>query len=201
MKFYKTMLSLCVVSASWLATPPLLLAASAENGATARKVNPLTFDPDLAIWTAVIFIGLLLFLAKFAWRPLMEGLDRREKSIADRIEDAKRGADAAARKLEQYEAQLAAAAAEAEQIVVQARRDATAAGEKLLEDARQQADRERQRALDDITTAKNQAVQDVAQRSADLAFTLARKVIQRELKPEDHATLIREALAQLPSKN
>ena len=200
MKFCKTMLSLGVLFAIWLAAPTLLLAAGTEHG-SAADVNPLTVDPDLAIFTAVIFIVLLLFLSKFAWRPLMEGLDRREKSITDRIDAARLSADRAAEKLEQYEAKLAAARAEAEQLIVQARRDASAQGEQLLAAARQQAERERQRALDDIEQAKNRAVQDIARSSADIAFTLARKVIHRELKQEDHAALIREALDQLPSEN
>ena len=63
------------------------------------------------------------------------------------------------------------------------------------------AERERQRALSDITAAKNAAVQEIADQSADLAFTLARKLIQKELNPEDHAALIRESLEQFPSEN
>ncbi len=200
MKFCKFLFSVAVLVATWQAGPALLLASGGESD-TATAVNPLTIDPDLAIFTALIFIVLLLFLSKFAWRPLMEGLDRREKSITDRIEEAKRGAEQAAEKLAQYEAKLAEAGAEAEKILVQARRDAAAATEKLLAEAREEADRERRRALGDIEAAKNQAIQEIAQRSADLAFSLARKVIHRELKPEDHAALIREALDQLPSKN
>ena len=55
--------------------------------------------------------------------------------------------------------------------------------------------------LTDIATAKNAAVQEIAEQSADLAFTLARKLIQKELNPDDHAALIRESLDQFPSEN
>ena len=44
-------------------------------------------------------------------------------------------------------------------------------------------------------------MQEIADQSANLAFTLARKLIQKELKPEDHAALIRESLEQFPSEN
>lgn len=200
MKVCRLLLAAGVMLTTWQLTSALVLAAE-EAGGSATAVNPLTVDPDLAIFTAVIFVVLLLFLSKFAWRPLMEGLDRREKSITDKIDEARQSAEQAAAKVQEYETQLAAATAEAEQIIQAARRDAATATEQIMAEARDQADRERRRALDDIEAAKNRAVQDVAQQSTELAFTLARKVIQREVTPADHASLIREALAQLPSEN
>lgn len=178
-----------------------LLPAIAADTADPHATNPLTIDPDLAVFTGIIFLVLLAVLYMMAWKPLMAGLDQRERSIADMIDDAKRGSEEAAKKLEQYEQKLAAAAVEAQEIVEKARRDAGAAGEKLIADARAEADRERQRALTDITTAKNAAVQEIADQSADLAFTLARKLIQKELNPQDHAALIQESLQQFPSEN
>lgn len=173
------------------------MAAAAEGGNT----NPLSINPDLAIFTAIIFVLLLLFLTKFAWRPIMEGLDRREQAIADMIDTAKRGTEEAAQKLEMYEAKLAAAATEAQGLVNQARKDAETAGEKLLTQAREQANRERERAMDDIHAAKSAAVKEIADESANIAFSLAQKLIQRELNPEDHRALVRETLDQFPSQN
>jgi F-type H+-transporting ATPase subunit b len=172
-------------------------AFAAEGGNT----NPLSINPDLAIFTAIIFVLLLLVLTKFAWRPMMEGLDKREKAIADMIDTAKRGTEEAAQKLAMYEDKLAAAATEAHELVNQARKDAEAAGEKLLTQAREQADRERERAMEDIHSAKNAAVREIADQSANIAFSLAQKLIQRELNPEDHRALVRETLDQFPSQN
>src|SRR5437870_13521471 len=47
--------------------------------------NPLAVDPDLAIWTAVVFLLLLLVLGKFAWPQITEALEERERKIADNI--------------------------------------------------------------------------------------------------------------------
>ena len=199
MKIKNAVLMVIVLLGTWQAGLLPLLAADVEE--SNRAVNPLTVDPDLAIFTAVVFLLLLAFLTKFAWRPLMAGLDERERSIAQMIEEAKRGSEQAAEKLRQYEEKLQAASAETQEILVQARRDAHAAGDKMLADARAEADRERQRALGDIESAKNAAVKEIASQSADLAFTLARKMIHRDLKPEDHAALIRESLEQFPSEN
>ena len=113
-----------------------LLPALASESADPNATNPLTIDPDLAIFTGIIFLCLLVVLYVLAWKPLMAGLDQRERSIADMIDDAKRGSEEAAKKLEQYEQKLAAAAVEAQEIVEKARRDAHTAGEKLIADAR-----------------------------------------------------------------
>jgi F-type H+-transporting ATPase subunit b len=178
-----------------------LATAWAADSADPNATNPLTIDPDLAIFTAVIFLLLLATLYVLAWKPLMAGLDQRERSIANMIDEAKRGSEQAAQKLEEYEQKLAAAAVEAQEIVAQARRDANAAGEKMIADAHDEAERQRDRAVADIATAKNQALQQIADQSADMAFTVARKLIEKELNPEDHAALIRESLEQFPSEN
>ncbi len=177
------------------------LVATALGADEAAAVNPLKLDPDLAWFTLVVFGVLLLVLTRFAWKPLLAGLDARERSMARMIDEAQRNQALAAEKLRAYERQLAEAATAAHDMMRQARRDATAAGDQLLESARRQAQRERQQALAEIDTAKRVAVEQIAERSTQLAFTLARKVIHRELNPHDHAALIREALEQFPSEN
>jgi F-type H+-transporting ATPase subunit b len=177
------------------------VAAAAAESAQGSSVNPLSVDPDLAIFTMVVFLVLLLVLSKLAWKPLIAGLDQRERSIADMIRDAERNQQESAERLREYERKLQAAAVEAQEIVTRARRDAEVVGQQLLAEAREDARRERLRALADIDTAKNAAVREIARQSADLAFTLARKLIRKELKPEDHALLVRESLRQFPSEN
>ena len=56
-----------------------------DHGAHAANTNPLSFDPDLALWTLGVFVLLLLILKKFAWGPIVAGLDKREHKIADDI--------------------------------------------------------------------------------------------------------------------
>jgi F-type H+-transporting ATPase subunit b len=199
MNSLKTMLCLMLLGAASQLQLPLALGA--EAGESAMSLNPLTVDPDLAIFTAVVFFLLLAVLTKFAWRPLMAGLDLRERSIADMIAEAERSNEEAAQRLQQYEQKLEAATAETQEMMAKAKRDAMAAGEELVEKARQQAERERERAVEDIRLAKAAAIQEIADQSADLAFTLAGKLIQRELKPEDHASLVRETLREMPSEN
>jgi len=82
-----------------------LLAESGGHGGP----NALAFPIDLAIYTLIIFGLLLVVLGKYAWKPIVEGLDAREKSISDSIESAAKAKEEADSKLKQYEEKLAGA--------------------------------------------------------------------------------------------
>ena len=172
-----------------------------HQNAGPKLEDPSQWKSDLALASLVVFLCLLLLLSKFAWRPVMEGLEARERGIAANIEEAKRSADMAAAQLRQYEAKLAAATEESREILNQARKDAEAARERIMAEAQAIAARERQRAIEDIQSAKNVALQEMTQKSVDLAVAMAGRLVRRQLKPEDHAQLIREMLEQFPSRN
>ena len=169
--------------------------------ASTTAMNPLSIDPDLAICTAIVFVLMLIVLRIFAWKPIMEGLEKREQVVANNIEEAKRSAEQAAEQLRQYEAKLAAAADEAREIVAEARRDAEALAEKMRLQAQEDAKRERDRAVADIDAAKGLALEEVAKRGADLAVSLAANIVRREVNRSDHDRLITEALEKMPSNN
>jgi len=169
--------------------------------ATASLEDPSQIRSDLAIWTMVVFLCLLALLAKFAWGPIMEGLERRESSIAAAIDEAEQAAAKGAEQLKLYEAKLAAAADETREILAQARKDAEATGERMIAEAKEAAIRERDKAIADISAAKNSALQEITERSVDLAVTMAGRMIQRQLTPDDRAGLIRDALDQLTNQN
>ena len=61
-----------------------VLHESTESHGASSEQNPLVqLDPGLFIWTILTFLLLLMVLAKFAWKPLLEMLDERQKSIDD----------------------------------------------------------------------------------------------------------------------
>src|ERR1700712_5283071 len=61
--------------------------------------NPLAFDPDLAIFTAVVFLLLVGILGKFAWPQITAALDERERKIEANIAAAQAQNDEAKRLL------------------------------------------------------------------------------------------------------
>ena len=163
-------------------------------GETADKPNALKFDVDLAVYTLIIFGLLLVVLTKFAWRPIMDGLELREKSIEDKIASAARAEEEAKASLQQYEAKLAGAHDEAAAVMAEAKSDAATAKERIMTQANEEANRTRERAMADIEVAKNNAVRELAESSADTAVNLAGSIVGRTLQKEDHSQLIQNAV-------
>src|SRR5215213_9634003 len=85
--------------------------AEAEEGKHGDP-NPLAIDPDLAIFTGVIFVALFLVLRVFAWPQITAALEERERKIAENIAAAEALQADAKRLLAEHEAKLAAAAGE-----------------------------------------------------------------------------------------
>lgn len=174
-------------------------AAHTDPSYDAGTPDPLSVDPDLAIWTFVVFVILLVVLKKFAWGPILQALDRREAAVAEHIAQAERNHEEARRLLAEYEQRLASAANEVRELLDEARRDAEHTKQQILVEAKAAADAEKARALRDIDTAADAAMESLAERSAELAIELAGKIVQAQLSKDDHARLIREAMAKFPA--
>lgn len=195
-------LVLAVVACLAIAAPALASGGHGEEGA---NNSPLAWNTDLAIWTIVVFIVLLAVLRKFAWGPILEGLDRREKRISGDIAEAERRNTEALEKLKQYEQKLDASAEEGRQIVAEAHRRADVQAREIVAQAHADAQAEVERARREIETAEDSARKDLAEQSATLAVQLAGRIVGAALKPADHNRLIQQAVADFaqrtPSRN
>lgn len=172
----------------------------AEADEHAGSPNPLAVDPDLAIWTAVIFLLLLFVLGKFAWPQITAALEERERKITDNIAAAEARHDDAKRLLAEHEAKLAAAAGEVRALLDEARRDADHTKKSIEAEGQKAAKEELDRALREIRRARDAAVQELAVSSANIAIDLAKKVIHDGLTPEKNNQIIREAIAKLAAE-
>ena len=170
---------------------------SSDDHSEASSLNPLSLESiqqDLAIWTAVVFLLLLAILTKFAWKPLAEGLDKREQHVADQIAEAEAANEKAEQILADYRRQLAAAQDQVHDILNQGRRDAEQQGHVLIDKAKEEAQAEHQRALKQIEAATAAAIKELADQSATLAVELAGKIVRAKLSPNEHSRLIDEAV-------
>lgn len=149
---------------------------------------------DLTLVTIVLFLALLTLLTRFAWRPILNGLEHREKSIADDIENARRANADAQANLKLYEQKLAEAAEQTATMLAEAKRDAAALKEQMLAEANEAAQAQRDRAVAEIKAAKDAAVRELAQKSAETAVGLAGSIIGRSLNPDDHRKLIEDSI-------
>ena len=163
--------------------------------------NLLAWQTEKAIWTALVFLIMLGLLYAVAWKPIGTALEKRERTIANNISDAKNASDQALAKLKEYESRLATASGQANEILASARKDAEVAAERIVNEAQAEGARQRDRALAEIESAKQNALSDLTAKSTDMAFSLARRVVGREVNASDHQQLIQESLKHLPSRN
>jgi F-type H+-transporting ATPase subunit b len=161
----------------------------------------LQFDAGSAIANIAIFLGVFAILAKFVWPVILDGLKARESKIRTDLEAADRANQEAKALLASYQTKLDEAASQVQSMLAEARKDSEASGQRIIDEAKAEAERQRVRAIADIETAKKVAIADLAGQTSDLAMQVARKVVGRELKADDHADLIRQSLDRLPSNN
>jgi F-type H+-transporting ATPase subunit b len=172
-------------------------AAAQEGHEAAGANNPFAGDIGNALWTVVIFVLVLVVLGKFAWGPILKGLQARESYIVESLEKAKRERDEAAVRLKEYEDRLAQARTEVTALVEEGRRDAEVVKKKILDEARQEAEKERERTKREIQIATDTATKQLYTLAAHLATDMAGRIIRKELSAQDHERLIAESIQEL----
>jgi F-type H+-transporting ATPase subunit b len=136
----------------------------------------------LIFWQTLTFLLVLFLLSKFAWKPIMASLRQRE----DSIESALRMADQA--KLE-----MQALKSENEKLLQEARierdrilREATEAGNALVEQAKNKATEEGSRMIENarmaINNEKKAALTEVKNLAGSLSIEIAERILKHELK-------------------
>lgn len=171
----------------------------AHAAGPAAKPDPLATDPDLAIWTLIVFGVMLAVLRAVAWGPIVEGLAKRESNISGEIAAAAAKHEEAKTMLAQHETKMEAAADDVREMLEEARRDAEVTKSTIVADAQKMAEAERQRAIRDIEQARDSAVKHLAENSANLAIDLAGKVVQSEISSGRQSEIVREALGRMAS--
>jgi len=170
---------------------------AAEGGGHAEQPSLFTGDLGNVIWTLVTFVAVLVVLGKFAWRPILEALQKREHFIRDSLAEAKRDREESERKLKEYTDKLVTAQAEATAIVAEGRRDADVLKRQIEEDAKAEAKAILERARREIQIATDTAVKELYSLTAKLATDVAAKIIRKELNPREHERLVEESLDEL----
>jgi F-type H+-transporting ATPase subunit b len=180
-------------------------AAVADEGHTApghageAQPDILEPQPKLAIWTVVVFLGLLFVLGKFAWKPLLDALHQREEHLEHVLLETERARNESEQLLAEHRRQMAQAEERARALLDEARAQARASAEEILQKARAEAEAEQQRARNEIETARDQALSEIWTRTADLAVSVAGRVLSRSLGDDDRRRLVETAMAELPA--
>lgn len=178
------------------ASMTVLLAASAAASEGGEN-NLFAGDIGNAFWTLLIFGLVIVVLGKFAWTPLLNGLQKREEFIRVSLEEAKEDRLAAEARLQEYEQKLVGAKDEANEIIDRAKGEAESLRVRLEQQAREESEAMLDRAKREIDIAKQSAVKELYSTSAELATDIAGKILHRELNSQDHDRLIKESIDEL----
>ncbi len=147
-------------------------------------------------WTFVaqicnLMIQLFIF-KKLLLNPVKKVIAERKAKADSQIADAEKLRGEAEAMKAEYEQNLQNARAEANQIVASAQKTAAARTEEMLGEARAQAAALKQKAEADIAQERKKAVNEVKDEIGGMAMEIASKVVEREIKEQDHQDLIDE---------
>ncbi len=164
--------------------------------------NPLVQpDPGLFLWTILTFLVLLVLLAKFAWKPLLALLDRREEMIRQSLDDADKAKQELQRLQQESKEILSKARVEAQSILAKSRSQAEQLKGELRQEAKVQADSILRDAEKQIQVETEKAIAVIKNEVVDLSLLVASKLIKRNLSKEDNQSLIEESLKQVESSS
>src|SRR6476659_6009187 len=174
-----------------LAIAALLLGA-VPSAALATEGGGGLISLDKSLVIQAINFGLLLFiLIKLLYKPLLAKMNERTEAIRSSLEEAKAARAEAERERVEHAAKLQASLAEAQSI------RATA----LVDAARAEAARLVEAARSEMAQDVRRARQELRQEVADLATSVAERLIRKSLRDEDHRRIVDDAINRVERVN
>ena len=142
----------------------------------------LTPAYGLIFWMVLCF-GLLFFiLSKYAWKPILGMLRKREQTIADALSQAEKARNEIAQLTAKNEDILNQAKEERNKILHEAREAAEKVKTDILNKAQHEAEQKIQMAFSEIEVQKKAAIAEVRNSVGLMALDIATNVIRKELK-------------------
>lgn len=158
----------------------------------------LELNPGLLIWTGITFLLVLLILSKFAWKPLIRALSKREETIRLSIERAEEAKAEAERLLAEHAKRLASTQEETVRLIRDARADAETMKNDIVEKANANARRMLDAAKEEIDRKTEQAIGQLRGEVAGLAIKAAEKILEETLDESRQRALVEKFLNELP---
>ena len=151
--------------------------------------------PSLIVFL-VNFVILLIILYLFAYKPLLRLMDQRTDKIREGLEAAESARAEMAKSQADTQRALNEARIEGQRLIEQAREMAERYRTDEHDRARQEAEALIERAREEIVRERDAAIQEVRSQFADLAIAAAERVIERSLDRDAHNQLIASVLEE-----
>ncbi|MFQ3350991.1 MAG: F-type H+-transporting ATPase subunit b [Candidatus Marivariicella framensis] len=157
-----------------------------------KLINEFSFG--LFFWQLLIFIGLVLLLKKYAWKPILDAVNEREFSIREALSSADNARKEMESLNEDNQRIIKEARSERESLLKEARNTSS----KIIEEAKQaakiSADQSIKQAQESIESEKRAAIQELKTQVAGIAIQMAEKVLHSELDDKDKQNKLIERL-------
>ncbi len=161
----------------------------------------LQLEPGMLVWTWITFVAVLLVLWKVAWKPLLGAVESRENRINDSLQKAENAREEAEKLLAQQQEKLAAAQQEIQGMIKEARQTAEKMRADLMEQARTEAEKVKERARSDIEKERGMMMVSLKQEVADLVLETTSKLLGVAVDKARHQKIIDDSIAGFGQKN
>ena len=153
------------------------------------------------LWQIVVsllnLVILFLIIKKFLYQPVKNVLKSRQDKIDEQNNKASEYLSDAERTKAELEAKLNDAENQADNILNEATVNAQRRKEKILDEARDEAESIIRQAKTNAELEMKKAESDIKTQIVDVSFELSKKIIEREIKEEDHHKLIDSFITQI----
>ena len=149
-----------------------------------------TVDVWTMIFTWVNMLILFTVMKKLLFKPVMNVLEQREAEVKKIYDEANQANEKAATLEKEYSEKMAQAREEAGEIIKQATLTAQKREKEIIESAHVEVASMTRRAETQIAQERKKAYQEIKNEISDISVAIAGKMVQREIKAEDHEALI-----------
>ena len=150
--------------------------------------------------TLATFVILLALLKKFAWGPLKEVMDKRERDINKDIDDAEQAKINAQKLEEENRKTLKETQDEVQRILDDAKVQARKQHEEIIHEANVRANGMIETAQSEINSEKARALADINNQVSELSVLIASKVLRKEISEQDQKDLVEKYLKEAGDK-
>jgi len=169
----------------------------AHTGEPAHAASGSVIDVSgpMMLLTWITFGILAIILYKIAWKPILKGLDQREASIRKSLDDAEKARVELAAVEVRTKQMMAAARAEGEALISAARKSATELANTVEKRAQEKSVAMTEEARREIVAATDKARMVLRAESAELAISLAGRIVGDNMDTEKNRDLTRKLVS------
>ena len=149
-----------------------------------------TIDVWTMIFTWVNMLILFTVVKKLLFKPINNILVQREAEVKQIYDEANVANEKAMSLEKEYSEKMAQAREEAGEIIKQATLTAQKREKEIIESAHEEVASMTRRAETQIAQERKKAYQEIKNEISDISVAIAGKMVQREIKAEDHEALI-----------